>query len=146
LPFSDHGFDVVTGFNSFQYAGNPIVALGEARRVTRPGGTVVIVKEFVAHVERHLSQPSGLQVAQGEFLTIAAFENARDISVHDLDWIGGATIYGISDFRALLQSIDQSSAAVCGAVEHPMDSSLRSVLLVYTGVRRVIRLGLGSAR
>jgi SAM-dependent methyltransferase len=43
LPFEDHSFDVVTGFNSFQYAGNPAVALGEARRVTRPGGAVVIV-------------------------------------------------------------------------------------------------------
>ena len=43
LPFGDRSFDVVTGFNSFQYAGNPAVALGEARRVTRPGGTVVIM-------------------------------------------------------------------------------------------------------
>jgi SAM-dependent methyltransferase len=42
LPFGDHRFDVVTGFNSFQYAGNPAVALGAARRVTRPDGVVVI--------------------------------------------------------------------------------------------------------
>ena len=43
LPFDDHLFDVVTGFNSFQYAGNPAVALGEARRVTKPGGAVVVM-------------------------------------------------------------------------------------------------------
>jgi SAM-dependent methyltransferase len=43
LPFDDHSFDVVTGFNSFQYAGNPAVALGAARRVTKPGGAVVIM-------------------------------------------------------------------------------------------------------
>lgn len=43
LPFGDGSFDVVTGFNSFQYAGNPTVALGEARRVTKPGGAVVIM-------------------------------------------------------------------------------------------------------
>jgi SAM-dependent methyltransferase len=42
LPFNDRSFDVVTGFNSFQYAGNPVVALAEARRVTRPGGTIVV--------------------------------------------------------------------------------------------------------
>ncbi|HUT51507.1 MAG TPA: class I SAM-dependent methyltransferase [Alphaproteobacteria bacterium] len=43
LPFSDQSFDVVTGFNSFQYAGNPSVALSEARRVTKPDGAVVIM-------------------------------------------------------------------------------------------------------
>lgn len=43
LPFADGSFDVVTGFNSFQYAANPGSALAEARRVTRPGGAVAIV-------------------------------------------------------------------------------------------------------
>jgi SAM-dependent methyltransferase len=43
LPFEDDSFDVVTGFNSFQYAGNPMVALAEARRVTKPNGRIVIV-------------------------------------------------------------------------------------------------------
>jgi SAM-dependent methyltransferase len=43
LPFEDNSFDVVTGFNSFQYAGNPTVALGEARRVTNRDGAIVIV-------------------------------------------------------------------------------------------------------
>ncbi len=42
LPFADASFDAVTGFNSFQYAGNPGKALAEARRVTKPGGTVAI--------------------------------------------------------------------------------------------------------
>lgn len=43
LPFGDAEFDVVTGFNSFQYAGDPAAALREARRVTKPSGAVVIV-------------------------------------------------------------------------------------------------------
>ena len=43
LPFVDDTFDVVTGFNSFQYATRPGVALGEARRVTKPGGMVVVM-------------------------------------------------------------------------------------------------------
>jgi SAM-dependent methyltransferase len=42
LPFDDHTFDVVTGFNSFQYAANRTHALEEARRVARPGTPVVI--------------------------------------------------------------------------------------------------------
>jgi SAM-dependent methyltransferase len=43
LPFADHSFDVVTGFNSFQYAGNPAVALAAARRVAKPDGQVVVM-------------------------------------------------------------------------------------------------------
>src|SRR5262245_23924 len=43
LPYDDHVFDVVTGFNSFQYAANPAKALAEAGRVTEPGGRVVAV-------------------------------------------------------------------------------------------------------
>ncbi|HEU0030031.1 MAG TPA: class I SAM-dependent methyltransferase [Kofleriaceae bacterium] len=42
LPFADESFDVVTGFNSLQYAGNPVAALREAGRVTKRGGFVVI--------------------------------------------------------------------------------------------------------
>ncbi len=43
LPFGDATFDVVTGFNSFQYAGNPSVALTEAKRVAKTGASVVIM-------------------------------------------------------------------------------------------------------
>ena len=41
LPFPDDVFDVVTGFNSFQYAADPVAALREARRVTVPGGRIL---------------------------------------------------------------------------------------------------------
>ena len=41
LPFDDYTFDVVTGFNSFQYAADPARALGEAKRTAKPEGLVV---------------------------------------------------------------------------------------------------------
>jgi SAM-dependent methyltransferase len=43
VPFGDAAFDVVSGFNAFQFAGDPVRALAEARRVARPGGTVVVM-------------------------------------------------------------------------------------------------------
>ena len=42
LPWQDHSFDVVTGFHSFFLAADMVGALREARRVTRPGGTVAL--------------------------------------------------------------------------------------------------------
>ena len=38
LPFDDHTFDYVCGFNSFQYAASVKNALTEANRVLKPGG------------------------------------------------------------------------------------------------------------
>lgn len=43
LPYGEASFDVVSGFNSFQYAADPVAALAEARRVTRPGGAVHVL-------------------------------------------------------------------------------------------------------
>ncbi len=43
LPFADESFDVVTGFNSFQYAAHPAIALAEAVRVLRPEGQVLLL-------------------------------------------------------------------------------------------------------
>lgn len=43
LPFADETFDVVTGFNSLQYAGNPVAALREVGRVAKRGGSIVVM-------------------------------------------------------------------------------------------------------
>jgi SAM-dependent methyltransferase len=43
LPFEDGSFDAVTGFNSFQYAADPVAALREAGRVAKPDGAVHVV-------------------------------------------------------------------------------------------------------
>lgn len=42
MPFGNDVFDVITGFNSFQYAGSFEGALLEAKRVLKPGGRLVI--------------------------------------------------------------------------------------------------------
>jgi len=54
LPFDDGAFDVVTGFNAFQYAADPVIALQEARRVTRPGGRVFVMT---------WGEPAGMEAA-----------------------------------------------------------------------------------
>lgn len=41
LPFADGGFDVVAGFNSFQYAADRVHGLEEARRVMKRAGKLI---------------------------------------------------------------------------------------------------------
>ena len=54
LPFADGSFDIVTGFNSFQFAADTVAALSEARRVTAGAGRVLIVT---------WGQPEGMEAA-----------------------------------------------------------------------------------
>ncbi len=42
-PFADGQFDLVTGFNSFQFAADPVRALAEAKRMAKPTGRVVVM-------------------------------------------------------------------------------------------------------
>jgi SAM-dependent methyltransferase len=42
LPYEDDTFDLVTGFNSFFFANDIVVALREAGRVAKPGAPIVI--------------------------------------------------------------------------------------------------------
>jgi SAM-dependent methyltransferase len=42
LPYVDGSFDVVIAANSVQYAADPVAALAELRRVTRPGGRIAV--------------------------------------------------------------------------------------------------------
>jgi SAM-dependent methyltransferase len=54
LPFDDGSFDLVSGFNAFQYAGDPAQALREAGRVAKPGGMIVIMT---------WGEPAGMEAA-----------------------------------------------------------------------------------
>src|SRR5262249_805715 len=42
LPYAEASFDVVTGFNSFQFATDPVAVFGQVKRLIRPGSSVVV--------------------------------------------------------------------------------------------------------
>jgi ubiquinone/menaquinone biosynthesis C-methylase UbiE len=43
LPFADQSFDVVVSASALHYFDQPVMSLGEMRRVLKPGGSVVIL-------------------------------------------------------------------------------------------------------
>jgi SAM-dependent methyltransferase len=51
LPYADRTFDLVTGFSSFQFAANPVLALQEAGRVSRTGTVGIAVFGRPEHSE-----------------------------------------------------------------------------------------------
>ncbi len=55
LPFEENTFSCITGFNSFQYAGNPSIALREAKRVATANANIVVMT---------WGKPEGMEAAQ----------------------------------------------------------------------------------
>lgn len=107
LPFEESSFDVVTGFNAFQYAAEPPRALAEAARVVRPGGAVLVAVwgdpedcealSYVAAVGALLpnsahESPGPLALSSPEALRAAACEAKlapRDIEEVDMPFVYG---------------------------------------------------------
>ena len=68
LPWPEATFDAVTGFNSLQFADDPVVALREWVRVTRPGGAIAICVWGAARgvrARRRRGRPAALPSRRG---------------------------------------------------------------------------------
>jgi SAM-dependent methyltransferase len=69
LPYSPGSFDLVTVLNAIDLAGEPVVAMEEARRVLRPGGLVVALTsgtpEQNTAAASYLTAVSGLLPGEG---------------------------------------------------------------------------------
>ena len=64
LPYEDASFDIVTGFNSFQYAARPAVALAEAGASPGPSGRVLLLNWAPAE----LCEAAGYLMALGRLM------------------------------------------------------------------------------
>src|SRR5437016_7236232 len=81
LPYEDASFDVVTGFNSFQYAARPAVALAEARRVAAPDGRVLLLNWAPAE----LCEAAGYLMALGRLMPPAPPGTPGPFALSDTD-------------------------------------------------------------
>lgn len=137
LPFDDGSFDVVTGFNSFQYAGNPAVALDEARRVTRPGSIVVIATwsnpdhmeaaSLVAALRPHLpppppGAPGPFALSDEEALRrFAADADLKPVDVFDVD-----SPFVYADDATAIRGLNSAGVAV-RAIENAGEQAVTQV-------------------
>jgi SAM-dependent methyltransferase len=136
LPFSDEAFDAVTGFNSFQYAADPIAALRDAKRVTAPGGRILALvwsPAEMCELAPHLRSLGALMPppppgapgpfalcgrdALGEFFAAADLEVAE---VHDVP-----CTFAYPDTATAITALG-SAGPVVGIAEHAGEDAVRA--------------------
>jgi len=137
LPYDDDRFDVVTGFNSFQYAGRPAVALAEARRVAVPGGRVLLLN----WAPPHLCQAAGYLMALGALMpppppgAPGPFALSDTPALKALFGEAGLDVIAVEDVECVLRYGNEETAIaglmcagpVVGVIEHVGEQAVREV-------------------
>jgi SAM-dependent methyltransferase len=139
LPFATSSFDVVTGFNAFQYAAEPPRALAEASRVVRPGGAVLVAVwgdpedcealSYVSAVGALMppsapGSPGPLALTSPEALRAAARKaglTPRDIGEVDMPFV-------YADLETALRGILSAGPAAC-AIDFSGEERVRAALV-----------------
>ncbi len=137
LPFDDKRFDVVTSFNSLQYAGNPLAALKEAKRVMCTQGTIAIVTwsppemmevSSLIGAIKHLLPPAPPDApgpfALSEAKSLRAFASAAGLLTMEIFDISAPWIYPDKDtgLRGLGSSGVAARAAANSSIEAVEDA------------------------
>jgi SAM-dependent methyltransferase len=150
LPFGDRSFDVVAGFNSFQFAASPVNALREACRVSLTGAVVIAVfgkredSESAAYIEALGSLlPPPPPGAPGPFalsadgaleaLATEAGMTPGPVETVDCPW-------EYPDTQTALRGLLSSGPAI-RAVEHAGEATVREVILEVISPFRTVSGG-----
>jgi SAM-dependent methyltransferase len=145
LPFADDTFDVVTGFNAFQYSGNAGAALAEAKRVAKPGARITIMTwglpegmeaaSLLAALKPLLPEPppgAPGPFALSEDSTLRAFATKaglEPIEVFDVD-----SPWRYPDLATALRGLKSSGVsekAICNSSEEAVDAAHADALAQF---------------
>ena len=139
LPWEDGAFDVVTGFNAFQFAADTTAALAEAARVVRPGGLVAVANwgraeeqelTAVMTAARPLLAPSQdappAGPAVGEPGVLKGLAHAVGLTVRRVDTVDVPFV--APDEETLLRALAAPGGSVRAAIEHAGIDPVREVI------------------
>ena len=97
LPFEDTSFDVVHAHQVLQHLADPVGALAEMRRVTRPGG-IVAVRDAVYSAMTWFPEPAGMEQWRSVYMATARANGGEpDAGSRLLSWARAA---GFTDVTA----------------------------------------------
>ena len=136
LPYEDASFDVVTGFNSFQYAARPAVALAEARRVAAPDGRVLLLNWAPAE----LCEAAGYLMALGRLIPPPPPGTPGPFALSDAEALSalfddaGLDVMAVEDVECVWRYPDEPTAVaglmcsgpVVGVIEHAGEQAVRT--------------------
>lgn len=155
VPLSSASFDVVAGFNSFQFAGDPVRALTEAKRVAKPGGKVVVMTwgrpegmeaaGIVAALRPLLPPPppgAPGPFALSEEAKLRAFAEAAGLTAEDVVDVDSPWSYP-DEFTALRGLASSGVAARAAALtgRDAVDAAHRSALAPFRQADGSFRIG-----
>ena len=97
LPFEDGSFDIVHAHQVLQHLTDPVGALAEMRRLTRPGG-IVAVRDAVYSAMTWFPEPTGMEQWRSVYMATARANGGEpDAGSRLLSWARAA---GFSDVTA----------------------------------------------
>ena len=141
LPYEDASFEIVTGFNSFQYAARPAVALAEARRVARPEGRVLLLNWAPAE----LCEAAGYLMALGRLMPPPPPGTPGPFALSDTDVLSalfddaGLHVLAVEDVECVWRYPDEPTAVaglmcsgpVVGVIEHAGEPAVRAATVSF---------------
>jgi SAM-dependent methyltransferase len=141
LPHEDQSFDVVTGFNSFQYAARPTAALGEAKRVAVPGGRVLLLNWAPAE----LCEAASYLMALGALMPPPPPGAPGPFALSDTDALTalfdevGLDVVAVEDVECVWRYPDEPTAVaglmcsgpVVGVTEHAGEEAVRAATIAF---------------
>ncbi|PYR33621.1 MAG: hypothetical protein DMF90_20160 [Acidobacteria bacterium] len=141
LPFPDEHVDIVAGIDSFQYETDPPRAAAEARRVTRPGGHVIIATWGLPYACEAAAYVSALEplLPAPPASAPGPFALSEETALRDLIESAGLTWHSISDVEVTWQFEDTDTALAA------MLSTGLSILAIQTSGRDVVAATLERA-
>jgi SAM-dependent methyltransferase len=148
LPHEDASFDVVTGFNSFQYAARPAAALAEAKRVTVPSGRVLLLNWATPE----LCEAAGYLMALGALMpppppgTPGPFALSETDALRALFDEAGFDIVAVEDVECVWRYPDEATALaglmcagpVVGVIEHAGEEAVRGATVAFLQPLRTV--------
>ena len=146
LPFADASYDVVLGVNAFQFAEDPVAALGEAGRVVRPGGLVAAslfaeperCESTAIHLAMSALSPPARQSSHQPYALSAAHGLERALTACGLEVVTAAEVpvvwrYADADaaVRGLLSS-GGGARAIQDAGRDAVEAAVRDAIRPFT--------------